>query len=1288
MSEADPTCLCCLTYFIKERFFRKAIHTAEEYLKLYKNDPLLLFFKAHAKVMEGRTQEAIRELERLKDSSSMEICSVQAIIFAHLQCETVDRESVKELESHVKTIRTEAGESALYYGGLFYWLIGRADKAKNYVDKVLKMSKMSSKKQGLILKGWLDMSSKDEFQRNNAIKYLDSGVQGSMDVFGLMAKVKYFMDKQNFSGSLEIVNQIIISHPTFLPGLLMKMNLFLALQDWEQAVESALKILQHDGRNLNAIQVLALCAIVREGDQVKCGDNPEILQLLTQFAERLFAKKPANAEIANEIGYLMALQQKSKEAHHWYTTALNAGTSFVTAMAGLIMSQLIDGQLQEAESHLEFHKETQKSTGQSAELTLVQAMLAHKKGAGLEVVSPLLKEATEIHFLGLQGCPLGPEYFRLLHPNFIFQVVSLHLSYVQDVSITAGQPLPFALSHSMMILEPVLKTAPGLQASAFHMAHAKFLAGDCASAQRYIGSCLGYDPAMAEVHLLQAKIYLHEKEYTKCFQALETAVSHDFKVREFPRYHLIKSRALRATKDLEAAIQCLKMGMSLPGVRREAKNKDTNISNHERVSVFLDLAEALRLNGEQHEATMVMQEAIENFRGTAVETRVTFANVDLALAKCNEDIALNILMAITPDQPHYIEARQKMADMYLLQRRDKNLYIACYREIRTVLPGLQSSILLGDAYMKIQEPERAIEVYQDCIGKTRDATLARKMGQAYVKTHQYSQALAHYESAMKLGGQQSLFEDFAELLVKLRQYTKAQEVLTRSLQSEDGASVSALISNVKCLLLLVKTYCAEEGPVQDNLEKAYKIQEKILKHVNLQQPEILPQQTEMMASICCRLARFYRHKRNIQKAKTFYVETLDYNRGCDKITLEFAQFYLESGKLAEAEDQCNLVLQKDEKHGDARMVMGDIKFRQEMLDESLKIYNNLMIDYPDNYVYMVGCIQKHRRLGKLPNVPQIFKMIEKFNHRATSDPGYHYCKGLYYWHVCNVNEALFHLKKAYRDTVWGERALELMIRICLNPDNETIGGKLYKDPQKKLSLQEAHGGECWDLTGVATAQKLISEFRLFSVQEEKQKSRNDKIHLLTNLCLMATRDPKQVEKALQFFTDMAASRANNTAYLLAMAQACMLLKQTPKARNQLKRLSKVEWSEEQADDLEMAWLLLADIYIKTGYKYELAINQLKRCLKHNKSCSRAYEYLGYIYEKEQSYIDALEQYKQAWEYTNRFNPAIGFRLAFNYLKFKRYTKAVDVCRKVLEEHPDFPLIRTEVLRRAVAALKP
>lgn len=50
--------------------------------------------------------------------------------------------------------------------------------------------------------------------------------------------------------------------------------------------------------------------------------------------------------------------------------------------------------------------------------------------------------------------------------------------------------------------------------------------------------------------------------------------------------------------------------------------------------------------------------------------------------------------------------------------------------------------------------------------------------------------------------------------------------------------------------------------------------------------------------------------------------------------------------------------------------------------------------------------------------------------------------------------------------------------------------------------------------------------------------------------------------------------------------------QTPRARNQLKRVAKSVWNFEDAEYLERCWLLLADIYVQTS-KFDVAIFQLK-----------------------------------------------------------------------------------------------
>jgi len=77
-----------------------------------------------------------------------------------------------------------------------------------------------------------------------------------------------------------------------------------------------------------------------------------------------------------------------------------------------------------------------------------------------------------------------------------------------------------------------------------------------------------------------------------------------------------------------------------------------------------------------------MQDAMNDFQGTGEEVRIAIANADLALARGDVEGALAMLRGITPEQTYYVQAREKMAEIYLNHRKDKRLYASCYRSAR------------------------------------------------------------------------------------------------------------------------------------------------------------------------------------------------------------------------------------------------------------------------------------------------------------------------------------------------------------------------------------------------------------------------------------------------------------------------------------------------------------------------------------------------------------------------------------------------------------------------------
>ncbi|XP_066900644.1 tetratricopeptide repeat protein 21A isoform X16 [Kogia breviceps] len=1268
MSINDSSLMAGIIYYSQEKYFRHVQQAAAVGLEKFSNDPVLQFFKAYGVLREEHIQDAISSLESIQNHPDVSLCSVMALIYAHKCCETIDREAIQELESSLKEIRKTASGTALYYAGLFLWLMGRHDKAKEYIDRTLKVSSSSR-------------------------------------------EATYFMTLQNYSGALEVVNQITVAWGSFLPAWVLKMRLFLARQDWERTVETGHRILEKDESNIDACQILAVYELAREGNITTAAEhvrnlikaletrepqNPSlhlkkilvvgrlsgrhqaILQLVCSFLERTFMATSSYAHLATELGYLFILQDQVKEASLWYSEAMKLDESSMAALTGVIWCQILDGHLEEAEHQLEFLKEVQQSLGKSEVLVFLQALLASKKHKGEQEAAALLKEAAELHFSSMQALPLSSEYFEKLDPLFLVCIAKEYLVFCPKQPRSPGQIVSPLLKQVSVILNPVVKTAPALIDPLYVMAQVKYLSGELENARSTLQRCLELDPTSVDAYLLMSQIYLAQGNFAMCSHCLELGVSYNFQVRDHPLYHFIKARALNKSGDYPEAIKALKMIIKLPVLKTEESKKFHGPSGQpsERLSILLELADALRMNGELHEATKVLQDTINEFSGTPEEIRITIANVDLALSKGNVDLALGILRNITPKQPCYTEAKEKMASIYLQTRKDVHLYIGCYRELCEHLPGPDTSLRLGDAFMNIQEPEKALEVYNEAYRKNpHDASLISRIGQAYVKTHQYTKAINYYEAAQKISGQDFLCCDLAELLLKLKKFNRAEKVLKQALDHDFVKDVPSMMNDVKCLLLLAKVYKNhKKEDVMDTLNKAMDLQSRILKRVPLEQPEMIPSQKQLAASICIHFGEYYLAEKEYAKAVQSYKDALSYSPIDNKVVLELARLYLLQGHLDLCEQHCATLLQTEKNHETASVMMADLMFRKQKYEAAINLYHQVLEKVPDNFPVLNKLIDLLRRSGKLEDAPAFFELAKKVSSRVPLEPGFNYCRGIYCWHIGQPNEALKFLNKARKDSTWGQSATYYMVQICLNPDNEIVGGEAFENlvTESKKELEQH---------GVRTAEKLLREFCPHSAWGQTQ------LQLLQSLCLLATREKANVEAALGTFIEMAQAEKDSIPALLAVAQAYSLLKQVPKARTQLKRLAKAPWTLAEAEDLEKSWLLLADIYCQ-GSKFDLASELLRRCMQYNKSCCKAYEYMGFIMEREQSYKDAATNYELAWKYSHHANPASGFKLAFNYLKDKRFVEAIEVCHDVLKEHPNYPRIREEILEKAQGSLRP
>jgi tetratricopeptide repeat protein 21B len=190
-----------------------------------------------------------------------------------------------------------------------------------------------------------------------------------------------------------------------------------------------------------------------------------------------------------------------------------------------------------------------------------------------------------------------------------------------------------------------------------------------------------------------------------------------------------------------------------------------------------------------------------------------------------------------------------------------------------------------------------------------------------------------------------------------------------------------------------------------------------------------------------------------------------------------------------------------------------------------------------------------RQQGQLEDVDRYLKLAEKARPNAKHDPGLNYCKGVYHRFVNKLPDAISFFNRARKSADYGEKAVLAMVEIYLNPDNDN----LWEETEGNMDGNEA----------VRVADKLLRE--LAASQEggggggDAAAETSDRHYILECYSLMCTKQKPNIERAISRLVELLNRELNHIPALVAMSVALMILKQTPKAKNQLKRLSKMDF---------------------------------------------------------------------------------------------------------------------------------
>ena len=173
-------------------------------------------------------------------------------LHANLMSRVVDQDEVARLQAEVDMESNSAPDRARLTAALLLWHLGEREHARMYVTQLLDLQPHSVP--ALTLLGWIELHDAEAEAEGGdpeaGAKVARAGSafnealaacgQGKRDLEAMMGRARLLQFKELHKEALDELNQVIVTYAWFLPALVEKFSVLMAMGDWDQAREPRL----------------------------------------------------------------------------------------------------------------------------------------------------------------------------------------------------------------------------------------------------------------------------------------------------------------------------------------------------------------------------------------------------------------------------------------------------------------------------------------------------------------------------------------------------------------------------------------------------------------------------------------------------------------------------------------------------------------------------------------------------------------------------------------------------------------------------------------------------------------------------------------------------------------------------------------------------------------------------------------------------------------------------------------------------------------------------------------
>jgi tetratricopeptide (TPR) repeat protein len=172
--------------------------------------------------------------------------------------------------------------------------------------------------------------------------------------------------------------------------------------------------------------------------------------------QKAIEMQPGSCEFHCELGYVLQLQGKLKDAIKELKTAVKLDDSSIFALSNLTLCQLLENRSSDTvKQQIELLRELQ-GADPSPQLLYMSAILNDKD-------RQLPLKAIQAHLRKVEGMSFGPAYLRNYDPEFIFSIIGTLLNRMH---MKKDSP---ELMYLLKILKPITQTCPGKNKIIFYL---------------------------------------------------------------------------------------------------------------------------------------------------------------------------------------------------------------------------------------------------------------------------------------------------------------------------------------------------------------------------------------------------------------------------------------------------------------------------------------------------------------------------------------------------------------------------------------------------------------------------------------------------------------------------------------------------------------------------------------------------------------------------------------------------------------------------------------------------